>query len=415
MSKLLFRQIRYLDPVAGVDKITDALVTDGVLTELQDTWGSSPADAQERDGQDKILAPGLVDLYSHSGEPGREAEETMFSLLSAAQAGGYIGLNLLPDTDPPIDNSATIAKIQAVYAAASSQLAHPPQIKMWGALTQGVKGERMSDLQDLVTSNIVGFADGGAIDNFQFLRRLLEYLQPYKLPIMLWPLDRRLAGGGVARAGAAALRLGLVGSPVSSETTALSAILELVAELGVPVHVMRLSTARGVELIAAAQQQGLPISASTTWLHLLGSNEILDSYDTNWRLDPPIGNEVDRQALVAGVAAGTIGAIAVDHYAHSYEDKKVGFGEAPAGAIGLELALPVLWEELVQSGQLNALQLWRSLSSGVTACCQETPPTKLVVFDPTVEWVANNQNLQSRSGNVPWFDRVIHGRCEILG
>jgi dihydroorotase len=414
MSKLLFRQIRYLDPVAGVDKITDALVTDGILTELQDTWGACPADAQERDGQDKILAPGLVDLYSHSGEPGREAEETIFSLLSAAQAGGFVRLNLLPDTDPPIDNSATITKIQAVYAAASKQLAHPPQIKMWGALTQGVQGERMSDLQDLVTSDIVGFADGRAIDNFQFLRRLLEYLQPYKLPIMLWPLDRQLAGGGVARAGAAALRLGLVGSPVSSETTALSAILELVAELGVPMHIMRLSTARGVELIAAAQQQGLPVSASTTWLHLLGSTEILDSYDTNWRLDPPIGNEVDRQALVAGVATGTIGAIAVDHYAHSYEDKKVGFGEAPAGAIGLEIALPVLWAELVKSGQLGALQLWHGLSSGAVACCQEALPQKLVVFDPTVAWVANSQNLQSRSGNVPWFDQVIHGRCEIL-
>jgi dihydroorotase len=415
MSKLLFRQIRYLDPVAGVDKITDALVTDGLLTELQDRGGNCPADAQERDGQDKILAPGLVDLYSHSGEPGREAEETMFSLLSTAQAGGFVRLNLLPDTDPPIDNSATIAKIQALYQIASGQLSAPPALKVWGALTQGVQGERMSDLQDLVASDIVGFADGGAIDNFQLLRRLLEYLQPYKLPVMLWPLDRRLAGGGVARAGAAALRLGLVGSPVSSETTALSAILELAEELGVPVHIMRLSTARGVELIAAAQQRGLPVSASTTWLHLLGSNEILDSYDTNWRLDPPIGNEVDRQALVAGVAAGTIGAIAIDHYAHSYEDKKVGFGEAPAGAIGLELALPVLWEELVKSGQLNALQLWRSLSSGAAACCQETPPAQLMVFDPTIKWVANSQNLQSRSGNVPWFDKVIHGRCEILG
>jgi dihydroorotase len=413
-SKLLFRQIRYLDPVNDIDKTADILITNGIFTELQDTWGSCPAGVQEQDGQGKILAPGLIDLYSHSGEPGRESAETMRSLLAAAQAGGFIRLNLLPDTYPVIDNSATVAKIQALYQAAIGQLTHPPQVKVWGALTRGLQGEQMSDLQDLIDSNIVGFADGNAIDNFQLLRRLLEYLQPQQLPMMLWPFDRQLAGGGVARSGAAALRLGLVGIPVSSETTALSAILELVAELDVPVHVMRLSTARGVELVAEAQQRGLPITASTTWLHLLGSNDILDSYDANWRLNPPIGNEIDRLALVAGVAAKTIGAIAIDHQAHSYEDKKVGFGEAPAGSIGLELALPVLWEQLVMSDQLTALQLWDGLSSGVARCCHEILPQKLVIFDPTVHWIANAQNLQSKSHNVPWFNRVIQGRVEHL-
>jgi dihydroorotase len=151
-----------------------------------------------------------------------------------------------------------------------------------------------------------------------------------------------------------------------------------------------------------------------TWLHLLGSTAILDSYDTSWRLDPPLGNEVDRVALVAGVKAGVIGAIAVDHYAHSYEDKKVGFGEAPVGSIGLELALPVLWEKLVVPGYLTALDLWRGLSCGAATCCESTAPQELVLFDPTVKWVANSQNLQSKSANTPWFDKVISGQIEIL-
>jgi dihydroorotase len=414
MNQILFRQVRYLDPIQGIDRVTDALVTDGILTELRDDLQDCPAAATERDGHQQILAPGLVDLYSHSGEPGQEAEETMLSLLAAAAAGGFVRLHILPDTYPAIDNSAIVTQIHSLHQAAQRQLAYAPALAVWGALTHQVRGEGMSDVQDLASSGIVGFADGRPIDNLQLLHRLLEYLQPYQKPIMLWPLDRQLAGGGVARLGAAALRLGLVGNPACSETAALSAILEIVAELMVPVHIMRLSTARGVELVAAAQQRGLPVTASVTWLHLLGSTAILHSYDTNWRLDPPLGNEIDRAALVAGVQAGVIEAIAVDHCAHSYEDKKVGFGEAPVGSIGLELALPVLWEKLVIPGHLTALDLWRSLSCGAAACCGSAVPQELVLFDPTVKWVANSQNLRSKSANTPWFDQMILGRIEIL-
>jgi dihydroorotase len=414
MNQILFRQIRYLDPIDGIDRVTDALVTNGILTELRDDLQDCPAEASEQDGHNKILAPGLVDLYSNSGEPGREAEETMLSLLSAAAAGGFVRLNILPDTIPAIDNSAIVAKIQSLHQTASLQLDYAPTLAVWGALTHGVQGESMSDLQDLVGGGIVGFADGKPIDNLQLVQRLLEYLQPYQKPIMLWPLDRQLAGAGVARMGAAALRLGLVGNPICSETVALSAILELVAELLVPVHIMRLSTARGVELVAEAQQRGLPVTASVTWLHLLGSTEILDSYNTSWRLDPPLGNEIDRLALVAGVKTGVIGAIAIDHHAHSYEDKKVGFGEAPVGSIGLELALPVLWEKLVVPGYLTAMDLWRGLSCGAAVCCGSEVPQELILFDPMVKWVANSQNLRSKSINTPWFDKVISGQMEIL-
>jgi dihydroorotase len=414
MNQILFRQVRYLDPVKGVDRVTDALVTDGILTELRDDWPDCPAKTTERNGQHQILAPGLVDLYSHSGEPGRETAETMLSLLAAAVAGGFVQLNILPDTDPPIDHSAVVMQMQSLYQAATAQVAHAPALAIWGALTQGVQGTSMSDLQDLADSGIVGFADGRPIQSLQLVQRLLEYLQPTQKPIMLWPLDPQLAGGGVARMGAAALRLGLAGNPACSETAALSAILELVAELMVPVHIMRLSTARGVELVSAAQQRGLPVTASVTWLHLLGSTAILNSYNPSWRLDPPLGNEVDRVALIAGVKAGVIGAIAVDHHPHSYEDKKVGFGEAPAGAIGLELALPVLWEKLVLPGYLTALDLWRSLSCGAATCCGSAIPQQLVLFDPTVQWVASSQNLQSRSTNTPWLDQVILGRVSVV-
>jgi dihydroorotase len=414
MASLLLRQVRRLDPVVGLDQIADVLVSDGQISQVADRLTEWPAEANVQDGQHQILAPGLVDLYSHSSEPGAEEQETLLSLLRSAQAGGFAEVGILPNTQPPIDNSAIVSKIQALYQQAAAQLVAAPRLQLWGALTQQIKGEQLADLHDLASSGVVGFSDGRALQNPQLLQRLLEYWQSDSQPLMLWPLDRQLAGGGIARQGAAALRLGLVSSPASSEASAVATILELVAAIGTPVHLMRISTARAVQLIATAKEAGLPITASTTWLHLLGDTETLASYDPNWRLDPPLGNSSDRQALVQAVASGVIEAIAIDHQAYAYEDKKVAFGEAPVGAIGLELALPILWEQLVLTGQLTALQLWSALSHKPAQCWLSPAPTALILFDPTATWEVNETNLQSRSGNTPWLGKTISGRVRIL-
>ncbi len=414
MSSLLFRQVRLLDPAAGLDRVTDALVVDGKIVQAADRLAEWPTDTSEQDGRERILAPGLVDLYSHSNEPGAEEQETLLSLLRSAQAGGFVEVGILPNTQPPIDNSAIISKLQDLYQQAAAQLVAAPRLYLWGAVTQGCRGEQLANLYDLTSSAVVGFTDGQALQNPQLLHRLLEYLQPYSQPLMLWPLDRQLAGGGVARQGAAALRLGLASSPASSEATAVATILELVAAIGTPVHLMRISTERSVQLIAAAKQAGLPITASTTWLHLLGDTETLASYDPNWRLDPPLGNSSDRQALIQAIASGVIDAIAIDHHAHAYEDKKVAFGAAPVGSIGLQLALPILWEQLVRSGQLTALQLWSALSTKPAQCWRQPLPTDMILFDPISTWVANETNLMSRSHNTPWLGQTIAGRVQIL-
>jgi dihydroorotase len=414
MSSLLLRQVRYLDPVAGLDRVADVLLVAGRVVQVADRVAEHPSDTNQLAGQGCILAPGLVDLYSHSSEPGPLEQETVLSLLQSAQAGGFVQVGILPNTQPPIDNSAVVSKIQSLFEQATTQLTNPPCLSLWGALTQQLAGEQLADLHDLAGCDVVGFADGYPVQNHQLLQRLLEYLQPYSQPVMLWPLDRQLAAGGVARQGAAALRLGLVGSPASSEATAVATILELVAVVGTPVHLMRISTARAVELIATAKQQGLPVTASTTWLHLLGDTETLAGYDPNWRLDPPLGNDQDRQALIQAIASGVIDAIAIDHHAHAYEDKKVAFGAAPVGAIGLELALPILWQKLVGSGQLTALQLWSALSTKPAHCWGQPAPTAMILFDPTAEWVVNKANVRSRSQNTPWWEQTISGCVQML-
>jgi dihydroorotase len=279
-------------------------------------------------------------------------------------------------------------------------------------LTEGVAGKTMTELAELSTTNISGWADGSPVANPALIRRLLEYLQPFNRPIGLYALDRSLRGNGLARNGVAALKYGLPVDPVSSETAALAAIIEVIAEIGTPVHLMRISTRRGVELIAAAKQRGLPITASTTWLHLIADTTDLATYDPNFKLDPSLGTPDDRIAIIEGIKTGVLDAIAIDHSPYTYEEKTVAFGEAPAGSIGLELALPLLWEHLVVSGQLSALELWAALSNKPAQCLHQSPPTQRILFDTKIAWKVTTTNLKCLSHNTAWLNREVIGKVQ---
>jgi dihydroorotase len=421
----LIQQVRVLDAVTQTDQVADVLVQDGVVTDVAPSITVIPARAEMIDGQGKILMPGLVDLYSHSGEPGHESRETLASLLAAGQAGGFTRLGILPTTEPALDNSAMVEKLLSRREAlASSQCrsnaqTNPslPHLYPWGALTQGAQGQHMAELGELAAAPIAGFADGRAIQNPLLTQRLLQYLKPLGKPVALWSCDRTLRDAGVAREGPFALIYGLVGDPASSEAAALAALLECVAEVGTPVHLMRISTARGVELVQQAKERGLPLTASTTWMHLLFSARDLHDYDPNLRLSPPLGNPEDQAALIEGVKSGVVDAIAIDHTPHSYEDKTVGFPSAPPGAIGLDLALGILWDTFVVNGDWSPLTLISALSTNPANCWGQTPPTlqpqqpaEMVLFDPTESWTVSSSTLRSLSSNTPWLGKSISGR-----
>jgi dihydroorotase len=275
----------------------------------------------------------------------------------------------------------------------------------------GTEGQQMTELAELANVGIVGFTDGKPITNLSLIRRVLEYLQPIQKPVALWACDPGLGGKGVIRQGANSMRFGLPGVPVMAESAPLSALLECIAEIGTPVHFMRISTARSVELIREAKARSIPITASTTWLHLLLDTNALSTYDPNLRLDPPLGNQSDREALIQAVQEGVIDAIAVDHSPHTYEDKTVAFGEAPPGAIGLELALPLLWSNLVESGRWSALDLWQSLTVKPAQCLNQSfQPQPLILFNPNEKWTVDRSNLRSLSSNTSWLNQSITGR-----
>ncbi|MCE2699610.1 MAG: dihydroorotase [Nostocales cyanobacterium LE14-WE4] len=413
MTKELLKQVRVIDPVQKTDTVTDVLIIDGYIQEIVPQITDFSADTSIRDCQGLILGAGLVDLYSHSGEPGFEERETLSSLLQAAAAGGFTRVGVLPDTSPPIDKPALVTQLQQQRDREKPC----PHLHIWGAITLDLAGKQLTEVADLAAAGVVGFTDAKPWDNLGIVRRVLEYLQPFGKPVAFWPCDRHLAANGRMREGAEALRIGLPPIPASAETTAIAALLELVADIGTPVHIMRVSTARSVELIAQAKAQGVPVTASTTWMHVLLDTTAIRSYHTSLHLDPPLGNHQDMLCLREAVRTGVIDAIAIDHAPYTYEEKVQAFAESPPGAIGLELALPLLWQNLVATGEFTALELWRVLSHQPAACLQQEvkaiqpgEKAELTLFNPLQIWQVNKANLQTLSYNTPWFGQEVTGR-----
>ena len=419
MPSHLIQQVRVLDPVSTTDQIADVLIVDGWIRAIAQQITDIPDETQVWEGLGKILGPGLVDLYSHSGEPGFESRETLTSLAQAAIAGGFTRLGILPNTSPTLDDPAIVAQFHS-YGQLSNAVTTPhpmPRLYPWGALTLAAQGEQMTALGELAEAGVVGFTDGKPLQNHLLVRRLLEYVQPLGKPVALWPCDLALARDGVAREGNYALQLGLPGTPAMAETAALAALLECVAEINTPVHIMRVSTARSVELIQQAKANGLPITASTTWMHLLFSTANLQNYDANLRLEPPLGEPTDQKGLIAALKTGGLEAIAIDHSPYTYEEKTVAFSQSPPGVIGLELALPILWRTLVELGDWSPLELWRCLSTHPAQCLGQSPPTlqvdhsaELTLFDPQAAWTVEPKTLKSLSNNTPWLEKQIQGQ-----
>jgi len=413
----LIQQVRVLDAVTQTDQVNDVLVQGGQIQAIANPIPDWPAGAEVISGEGKVLIPGLVDLYSHSGEPGHEDRETLVSLLRAGRAGGFTRVGVLPTTEPPVDNPAMVEKLLSQRQALAAAEPNLPHLYPWGALTQAAQGQQMTELAELAPTPIVGFADGRALQNLLLTQRLLEYLHPLNRPVALWPCDTTLRGNGVARSGPAALIYGFVDDPVLSETAALAALLETIAAVGTPVHIMRLSTARGVEIVRRAKAEGLPITASVSWMHLLFNSRNLESYDPNLRLAPPLGNPEDMVALMTGVKDGTLDAIAIDHRPHTYEDKTVGLPAAPPGAIGLDLAWSVLWDALVVTGLWEPLTLVQALSTNPARIWGQTPPTlqpqqpaEMMLFAPAQPWTVTPDSLESLSANTPWLGQTLKGQ-----
>ncbi|MDX1977469.1 MAG: dihydroorotase [Pseudanabaenaceae cyanobacterium bins.68] len=339
-----------------------------------------------------ILGPGLIDLYS-TCTTGFEQRETWASLSQAAIHGGFWQVGLLP----PVNN---LGELELINRQA------PAQLQPWAAISQG---DRLNQLAELAPQ-VLGFSQANPIANLAFWRHALDYLRPLNKPVLIWAYNQDLACQGVMREGSHALEFGLAGVPVMAETSAIAALVELVRHTHTPIHFMRVSSKRSLEIIGQAQAEGLPITASVVWHHLIHRSDQLATYDSALHLAPPLGDQQDQLALIAGIKTGIISAIAIDHLPYTYEEKAVPFENSPPGAIGLEFAFPLLWQHLVTSGKLTPLELWQALSHHPATQLGIPTPPLVTLFDPTHTWQPDSSSLHSLARNTVWLNRQITGK-----
>ncbi|BEP50836.1 MULTISPECIES: dihydroorotase [Variovorax] len=413
---ILISNGRVVDPASGIDKKTDIAIADGKIAGI----GRTPAGFEaERtlDATGCVVAPGLVDLAARLREPGYEHEGMLESEMAAAIAGGVTSLVCPPDTDPVLDEPGLVEMLK--FRAEKLQGA---RLFPLGALTRSLAGGVLTEMAELTEAGCIGFSQADVpLADTQVLQRALLYASTFGYTVWLRPQDRDL-GKGVAASGPLATRLGLSGVPVSAETIAIFTIVELMKSTGARVHLCRISSAAGVALVRAAKAQGLPLSCdvSINSLHLADTD--IGFFDSRARLNPPLRQQGDRDALSAALADGTIDALVSDHTPVEADAKTLPFAEAEPGATGLELLLPLAlqWGERSGAGIVRALEVITSAPAQLLAAADagtgigrlaEGGVADLCVFDPGLEWQVQPDALKSQGKHTPFSGYPLVGRA----
>ncbi|MFC0400814.1 dihydroorotase [Paraburkholderia rhizosphaerae] len=400
-----------IDPAAGTEQQQDIFIAAGKIVAL----GRAPAEfhaAKTIDARGLIVAPGLVDLSARLREPGYEHKATLESEMAAALAGGVTTLVCPPDTDPVLDEPGLVEMLK--FRARNLNQAH---VYPLGALTVGLKGQVITEMVELTEAGCIGFsqADVPVVDT-QVLLRALQYANTYGFTVWLRPQDAYLAKGGVAASGPLASRLGLSGVPVSAETIALHTIFELVRVTGARVHVSHLSSATGIELMRAAKAEGLPVTCDVTINHVHLIDVDIGYFDAQFRLDPPLRSQRDREAIRVGLTDGTIDAICSDHTPVDDDEKLLPFAEATPGATGLELllSLTVKWADEANVPLAQAINRITAAPAGVLKLAagriEVGASADLCVFDRDAYWRVEPRALKSQGHNTPFLGYELPAR-----
>ena len=426
--KILISNGRVIDPASGFYGIADLAIASGRIVGIGPQ--SAPAGFQPDrsiDATGCIVAPGLVDLAARLREPGYEHERMLDSEMAAAVAGGVTSLVCPPDTDPVLDEPGLVEMLKF-----RAEKLHQSRLFPLGALTRGLAGEQLTEMAELTEAGCVGFGQADvALKNPQVLQRALQYAATYGYTVWLRPQDAYL-GTGVAASGALATRLGLSGVPVAAETIALHTIFELQKTTGAHVHLCRLSSAAGVELVRRAKAEGLKITCdiSINSLHLTEND--IGFFDSRARLTPPLRQQRDRDALRAALADGTIDALVSDHAPVDADMKVLPFAEAEPGATGLELllSLAVKWadERGTPDAMARAIATLTSAPAGVLGAALGTLQAScgrlasggvadVCVFDPAERWTVTDDALLSQGKHTPFGGYELPGRvrCTLVG
>jgi dihydroorotase len=411
MSRIWIRGGRVLDPASGRDGPFDVLLEDGRIAAVGTSLPVEGAEVFDAPGF--WVVPGLVDLHAHLREPGQEYKEDIASGGRAAVAGGFTAVACMANTHPPNDDPSVTE-----YILDRARQASPARIHPVAAATRALAGEVMTEMAGLVEAGVVAFSDDGhTIMDTGVMRRVLEYSTLVRVPIITHAEDRSLVRDGVVNEGPVSTRLGLPGNPAAAEVIHVARDLLLADLTGAYLHVAHVSTAGAVQLIREARERGIHVTAEVTPHHLTLTDEATAGYDTNTKMAPPLRSDADRQACRAGLADGTLDAIATDHAPHAVHEKDVEFTAAPPGVIGLETAVAVTLD-LVREGDLSPLA-WAARLSANPARILNLPggslaagePADVTVIDPARRWTYDPAKGYSKSRNSPWAGREFVGRA----
>jgi dihydroorotase len=414
--KILIRGGRLVDPGRALDVAGDLCIAAGRIVACgRVPEGFSANRVIEAEG--RIVSPGLVDLAARLREPGYEYLATLESEMAAAVAGGVTSLACPPDTDPTLDEPGLVEMLKHRAQGLNQCRVYPI-----GALTTGLEGQRLTEMAELRDAGCVGFSQAGfPISDTQVLSRAMAYAATFGFCVWLQPQDAYLGRGGFAHDGEVATRLGLPAIPVTAETVAIAVIVLLMRDTGARVHLCRVSSAAGLEMVRTARAEGLPLSCDVDIHHLHLSELDIGWFDSNCHLNPPLRSVRDRDALRRGAASGVVDAICSDHSPVDEDTKQVPFAESEAGATALELLLPLT----LKWGQELGLSLVETLGRvthqpaqilGIQAgTLAEGAPADVCVFDPAHEWKVEAASLVSQGKNTPFLGYHLLGRvCHTL-
>ncbi len=419
MRPVVLRGGRIIDPSQGLDCVGDVVLIDGKIEHAGAAVGS-PDGAEIVECGGSIVSPGFIDVHCHLREPGREDVETIATGARAAAAGGFTAVCAMPNTDPVTDNQAAVGFIVRQGLVAQAARVYPI-----GAISLRQRGEALAEVGEMVAAGAVAISDDGKpVASAHLMRTALEYARTFGIPVVDHCEEPTLAAAGAMNEGVVSARLGLRGIPSEAEEIMVIRDILLSRRTGGHVHLAHMSTRGSVELIRWGKERGIAVTAEVCPHHLSLTEDAVEGYATNAKMNPPLRTGEDVRALGEALRDGTIDVVATDHAPHHYDEKEREFADAPNGIVGLETALAVVVTTMVVPGHLDYATLIDRMSVAPArifhlpgGSLARGRPGDVTVFDPSREWVVDPSQFRSKGRNTPYAGRRLRGRavCTVVG
>jgi dihydroorotase len=414
MPKLLIQNGRVVDPSQEMDRVTNLLIADGRIA----GYNAVPT-GQETviDAGGKIVAPGLIDMHVHLREPGFEEDETIESGTAAALAGGFTSIACMPNTDPPIDTQGAVE-----FARDRAERADHCNLFVVACVSKNREGKELSEIGQLVEAGAVAFTDDGApVGDAELMRRAFEYCLMFDKAVLNHTEVRELTQQGVMHEGLVSLTLGLAGMPAAAEDVMTSRDIALAEATGGRLHIMHVSTCNSVDALRRAKIRGVRVTAEATPHHFTLTDESLRTFDANFKMNPPLRGQEHVDAVIAGLADGTIDVIASDHAPHAREKKMRELDQAPFGIVGLETSLGLVVTKLIEPGHLDWPTAIRKMSLNPARILGVNKGTlkigadaDVTIIDPKARWTVDPAKFRSKSANTPYTGWQLTGRADTV-